>query len=147
MQGIFFFKQKCIPVGCVPAARRPSAGVCFPGASAWSRGGGQGGVCLVRGVCVWSQGECVWSQGVCLARGGLPGPGGVVGVSGPGGHPSMHWGRHPSPPVEDTSLFVQSLIPLFLDFWWHLPWVSKPGWIPSLACFVTCMQLNLQIRL
>ena len=19
-----------------------------------------------------------------------------------------------------------------LDFWWHLPWVSKPGWIPHL---------------
>ena len=23
------------------------------------------------------------------------------------------------------------------DFWWCLPWVSKPGWIPSLACFMT----------
>ena len=22
------------------------------------------------------------------------------------------------------------LIPLFWNFWWHLPWVSKPGWIP-----------------
>ena len=22
------------------------------------------------------------------------------------------------------------LIPPVLDFWWHLPWVSKPGWIP-----------------
>ena len=34
-----------IPVGCVPAARRPYAGVCFPG------GGlpGPGGVCLIRG--------------------------------------------------------------------------------------------------
>ena len=31
--------QECIPVGCVPAARRPYAGVCFPG----------GGVCLVWG--------------------------------------------------------------------------------------------------
>ena len=32
-------KQECIPVGCIPAARRPYAGVCFPGGlSAWSRG-------------------------------------------------------------------------------------------------------------
>ena len=26
-------------------------------------------------------------------------------------------------------LFMGLLIPLFLDFWWHRPWVSKPGWI------------------
>ena len=25
-----------------------------------------------------------------------------------------------------------------LDFRWWLTWVSKPGWIPSLACFVAC---------
>ena len=36
--------------------------------------------------------------------GGVPGPGGVPGqgdVPGPGGlwHPSMHWGRHPPPPL------------------------------------------------
>ena len=34
-----------------------------------------------------------------------------------------------------------------LDFWWHLPWVSKPGWIHSLACFVACMQKNHEIHL
>ena len=33
-------KQECIPVGCVPAARRPYAGVCFPGGGVWSRGEG-----------------------------------------------------------------------------------------------------------
>ena len=27
-------QQECIPVGCVPAARRPYAGVCFLGGSA-----------------------------------------------------------------------------------------------------------------
>ena len=27
-----------------------------------------------------------------------------------------------------------------LDFWWHLYWVSKPGWISSLICVITCMQ-------
>ena len=26
-----------------------------------------------------------------------------------------------------------------LDFWWCLPWVSKPGWIPRLRGFVACV--------
>ena len=30
--------------------------------------------------------------------------------------------------------FVESL-PV-LNFWWHLHWVSKPGWGSSLACFI-----------
>ena len=34
-----------------------------------------------------------------------------------------------------------------LDFWWHLPWVSKPGWIPSLAFILTCVQWIPQIHL
>ena len=45
-------KQECIPVGCVPAARRPYAGVCFLGGLP-GQGGclpGWGGVCLVGGV-------------------------------------------------------------------------------------------------
>ena len=84
---IIMKKQVCIPVGCVPAARRPYAGVCFPGGSAWS-----GGVCLVGGS-AWSGGclpgleggGCLpglggvsaWSGGVCLVCGGcLLGPGG-----------------------------------------------------------------------
>ena len=29
--------------------------------------------------------------------------------------------------------------PIF-NFWWCLPWVSRPRWIPSLAGFVACMQ-------
>ena len=32
-------KQECIPVGCVPAAHRPYAGVCFPGGGSPSGGG------------------------------------------------------------------------------------------------------------
>ena len=34
-------EQECIPVGCVPADRRPYAGVCFPGGGGppSSRGG------------------------------------------------------------------------------------------------------------
>ena len=48
-----FPHQECIPVGCVPAAHRAYAGVCFLG----------GGVCLV------------W-EGFSLVLGGLPGAGG-----------------------------------------------------------------------
>ena len=36
----FQHKQECIPVGCVPAARWPYAGVCFPGGGVWSWEGG-----------------------------------------------------------------------------------------------------------
>ena len=32
-------KQECIPVGCVPADRRPYAGVCFLAGGSPSRGG------------------------------------------------------------------------------------------------------------
>ena len=53
-------KQECIPVGCVPAARRPYAGVCFPGGGVCSGGSGPGGVC---------SGGCVCSRG---AGGGIP---------------------------------------------------------------------------
>ena len=70
-------KQECIPVGCVPAARRPYAGVCFPG------GGvpGPGGVVVVSGL-----GGGVWSGGV---------------VSAPGGWVSQHVLRQtPLPPVD-----------------------------------------------
>ena len=61
-------KQECIPVGCVPAARWPYPGVCFPG----------GGVCLLRGVSA--------PQGGCLVLGGCLVPGGVCsrGVSAGG---------------------------------------------------------------
>ena len=34
-----------------------------------------------------------------------------------------------------------------LDFWWHLPWVSKLGKIRSLTCFFACMQWIPQIHL
>ena len=67
------YRQECIPVGCVPAARWPYAGVCFRGGGVCLLLGGSavgGGVCsqgglLGGGVC--SQGGCV----VC-SRGGLP---------------------------------------------------------------------------
>ena len=64
-------KQECIPVGCVPAARWPYAGVCFPG-GVWSGEGVVLGVCVVQG-------------------GGGPGGSGPGGSgprgSGPGGSP------------------------------------------------------------
>ena len=59
-------RQECIPVGCVPAARRPYAGVCF-------RGGG----CLLQGG--------VWSGGVCGPGGGGLVRGCVCVCSGGGG--------------------------------------------------------------
>ena len=66
-----YLLQECIPVGCVPAARRPYAGVCFGGVSA------PGGVCC-RGASAPRRG--------CLLGGCL-----LWGVSAPGGwHPSMH---------------------------------------------------------
>ena len=61
-------KQECIPVGCVPAARWPYPGVCFPG----------GGVCLLRGV---SAPRGVSGPGGCLVLGGVW----SQGVSAPGG--------------------------------------------------------------
>ena len=73
-----FLKQECIPVGCVPATRRPYAGVCFPGevpgrgGSAWSGGGGLPG----PGGCLPGPGGSTWSGGC------LPGPGGVCLVQG-----------------------------------------------------------------
>ena len=96
MDAVKLFQQECIPVECVPAARRPYAGVCFPGGggvsglggcvsspggvSGWgvSGLGGEGVVCLVL-WCAWSRGGgvsglgggwCVWSRGgVCLVQG------------------------------------------------------------------------------
>ena len=99
MSHLFFFvttkinsKQECIPVGCVPAARWPYAGVCFPGVGCllW------GGVCsggLLWGGLLW--GGLLW--GGSAPRGGVWSQGGLLpGVSAPEGYPSMHWGRHPS---------------------------------------------------
>ena len=34
-----------------------------------------------------------------------------------------------------------------VNFWEHLPWVSKLGWISSLVCFITCKQWNPHIHL
>ena len=67
-------KQECIPVGCVPAAHRSYAGVCFPG-----------GGCLVWGV------MCLVLGGVCLVRGGCAWSG--------GGSASVPCGIPPPPPV------------------------------------------------
>ena len=65
----FHLKQECIPVGCVPAARWPYAGVCC-------RGG------LLRGVC--SGGCPLW--GGCLLQGGVYSGGCLLpGVSALGG--------------------------------------------------------------
>ena len=68
-------KQECIPVGCVPAARRPYAGGCFPGGVSGPGGSGPGGVSGPGGGVSALGG--VW----CLVLGG---------VCSQGGYPSMH---------------------------------------------------------
>ena len=85
-----------------------SGGCLLPGwGCAWI-----GGVCLLRSG-AWS-GGCLCSRGGGVCSWGVPGPGGSAprGVPGPGGvcsrgvstlgggYPSMHWGRHPFPPVD-----------------------------------------------
>ena len=34
--------------------------------------------------------------------------------------------------LEDMSPFCEATDTPVLDFWWHLPWVPNPGWIPHL---------------
>ena len=85
-------KQECIPVGCVPAAHWPYAGVCFRGGClppgggvcVCSQGVGGGGVFSQGGVCSQGVGEggvcsgghvCPWGR--CLLR-GVSAPGGGV---------------------------------------------------------------------
>ena len=93
----FYRQQECIPVGCVPAARRPYAGVCFPGGSAL-------GGCLVRGGGAWS--------------GGVPGPGGVCtqgGLCSEGvGIPACTEADTPPPLWTDTRLWKYYLGPTSL---------------------------------
>ena len=97
----FSIEQECIPVGCILAAHRPYAGVCFRGGGCVSAPGG--GCLLLGGVC--SRGCLLWSclllgvsaLGRCLLWGcllwGVSALGGGVcswgvsawGVSAPGG--------------------------------------------------------------
>ena len=94
----FYWKQECIPVGCVPPARRPY--LPGPGGGVPSRGCTWSGGCTCSGGCTWSQGVyLVWrgvpgwgvylvQGGLYLVQGGVPGPGGCTwsgGVPGPGG--------------------------------------------------------------
>ena len=85
----FSIKQECIPVGCVPAARRPYAGVCFPGGvclvwggSAWSGG------CAWPGGCAWSGGWCLPGWGVSAWSGGCAWLGGCAWSGGRSGIPA-----------------------------------------------------------
>ena len=75
-------KQECIPVGCVPPARRPYLPGPGGGGCTWS-GGGVPGLGGVPGP-----GGCTWSRGVYLVPGG--GVPGLGGVPGPGGY--LVWG-------------------------------------------------------
>ena len=48
---------------------------------------------------------------------------------------------------EDTGPFCGTTDTPVLDFWQHLPLVSKPGWILLLVCLVSCMKHIPQIHL
>ena len=88
----FYIKQECIPVGCVPAARRPYAGVCFGGGGGFlpARGGSPcrggsslpGGVPPCRGGSLCQGGFLPAGGGVLPARGGFSLPGGVLPARG-----------------------------------------------------------------
>ena len=114
-RSITVFKQECNPVGCVPAAHWPYAGVCFlrgvsalggcllrgvtapMGVSALGVVSAPGG-CLLQGCLLWGGWLLPW--GICSRRGvcsqGVSTTGGR-GVSAPRGlYPSMHWGRPPT---------------------------------------------------
>ena len=106
-------KQECIPVGCVPAARRPYAGVCFPGGSAWFGGclPGLGGL-PGPGGCLPGHGGSAWSRGFTWPGGCLPSQGAACLVWGvpswsrgvppcPGGLVSQHALRQ-NPPCEQN---------------------------------------------
>ena len=43
--------------------------------------------------------------------------------------------------LEHISPFRGATYAPVLDFWWRLPWVSKPGWV-SFACFLACVTLR-----
>ena len=81
-------KQEYIPVGCVPAARRPYAGVCFRGGGAWS-----GGVVVVSGLGGW-----------CLVGVVVSGPGGWVSAPGGVGIPGCTEADTPPPLWTDRRL-------------------------------------------
>ena len=45
--------------------------------------------------------------------------------------------------LKDVSPFRGAINTSVLDFWWRLPWVSKPGWISHLHAFLPCEYLYL----
>ena len=129
--------QECIPVGCVPAARWPYAGVCFPGGGEVCFLGG----CLLPGG-VWS-GGCLLLGGVCFPGGvcsqGVSGPGGLL----PGGGGYLLWGGYiPACTETDTPLWTESQTPVKTLPWrnfvaagnnisWTLVWKIKAKQVQS----------------
>ena len=120
-------EQECIPVGCVPAVRRPYAGVCFPGGCLVQGGSAPRGVPGLEG---YARGGML--PGGCMVWGCM-----VWGVYGPGGLVSQQALRqNPPPPVnrmtnrcKNITLATTSLRPVkikqgqkMLDFG-----ASKPG--------------------
>ena len=106
LQGVLVPEGRLVPEGCaLGGGCLLPGGVCLGGVSApWGvcapGGSGPGGCLLWGGVC---------SGGVSAPRGSAPG-----GVWSGGIYPSMHWGRHPSPPWTDRRLWKYYLGPTLL---------------------------------
>ena len=49
--------------------------------------------------------------------------------------------------LDNTSPFCGTTVIPVMEFWWRLPWISKSGWNPLLACFLVCVQWIPQIHL
>ena len=134
-----YVQQECIPVGCVPAAHWPYAGVCFPGGVSAPRGllwgcVCSGGVSALGGCLLWGVsalgGLC---SGGCLLWGGVLGGVCSGGVCSGG---CLLWG----------GVWSGGCLPR----WGCLLWgVSGPrGWYPSMhwGRHLPCEQNDRQVQ-
>ena len=120
--------KNAFPVGCIPAARRPYAGVCFRG-GVCSKGG------LLRGVC--SRGFC---SGGSDPGGSAPGEGDVCsrGVSQHALRQTPLWTEWMTDSCKNITLATTSLRPVILNFspklkgWYPSP--SGKSWIGHCNC-------------
>ena len=117
-----YYKQECIPVGCVPSA-----------AVAVSRGGGG---YLVQEGCTWSGGEVYLVPGGCTCWGDVPGPGGCTcqGVYLLGGVPAggCTWSQGGVPAWVGTWSRGVYLVKGGVPAWGvYLVWRGVPGQVLS----------------
>ena len=151
-------EQECIPVGCVPAARWPYAGVCFPGGVC-----SQGGVSAPGGCLLWGGllrgclllGGCLLSGGLLTLWGSAPGGVWSRGVWSGGYIPACTEADTPSPLWTDTHLWKYYLGPTSLRLVMNcevmtvltanvlhhrvfMPWKSPPWSTSCQHCSTSC---------